>query len=176
VTNRQSQRLFLEYFARRLLLTHGQADEFACEAHPASTRFAECVRDTIGHDGGVVPGALHHGCIECTHKKRYRSDLEQEGAELHAGNEAEVAGLEEVVNGVSEVFLSRAFRVIDHLVAGCPCGRSEPFTCEHASDAHTTECTSTQSAMWICTNGSHGWENHRTSSEFRMQGSMFHLN
>lgn len=101
VTNRQSQRLFLEHFARRLLLAHGKENIFICEAHPASSTFAERVRDVIGCDGGVVPGALHHGCIECTHKKRYRSDLEQEGVDFQAANEAEVAGLEEVVNAVS---------------------------------------------------------------------------
>lgn len=101
VTNRQSQHLFLEHFACHLLLAHGKENIFICEAHPASSTFAEHVHDVIGCDGGVVPGTLHHGCIECTHKKRYHSDLEQEGVDLQAANEAEVAGLEEVVNVVS---------------------------------------------------------------------------
>ena len=36
---------------------------------------------------------MEHGCIECTHKKRYRSDLEREGAEIRGAEyENVVAG------------------------------------------------------------------------------------
>ncbi|KAJ7675228.1 hypothetical protein B0H17DRAFT_1240553, partial [Mycena rosella] len=87
VTYRQSQRLFLEHFSRRLLVAHGKSDGFYCEAHPSSQLLAETVRKTIGINGGVVPTSMTHGCMNCTHVKRYRSDLVQEGAVL-GGNTA----------------------------------------------------------------------------------------
>ncbi|KAJ7470610.1 hypothetical protein FB451DRAFT_1254290 [Mycena latifolia] len=79
-TYRQSQRLFLEHFARRLLVAHEKADSFACEAHASSKLLAEKVREAIGING------------DCTHVKRYRSDLEGEGAIL--AGDADVAGSE----------------------------------------------------------------------------------
>ncbi|CAL1710820.1 unnamed protein product [Somion occarium] len=82
ITNRQSQRLFLEYFARRLLVAHGKTRNFTCEAHPSARVFAERVRDVIGKNGGVMVSALRHTCMDCTHRKRYRSDLIAEGAIL----------------------------------------------------------------------------------------------
>jgi hypothetical protein len=91
-TYRQSQRLFLEHFARRLLVAHGKEDSFACEAHTNSKVLAEKVREMIGVNGGVIPGSLGHGCMDCTHVKRYRSDLVQEGAILT--DDAEVADSE----------------------------------------------------------------------------------
>jgi hypothetical protein len=78
-TYRQSQRLFLEHFSRRLLVAHGQQDTFTSIAHPSLHLLAEGILDKIGRDGGVLPGALHHGCKDCTHKKRYRDDLVNEG-------------------------------------------------------------------------------------------------
>ncbi|KAJ7603022.1 hypothetical protein DFH06DRAFT_1152278 [Mycena polygramma] len=84
VTARQSQRLFLEHFSRRLLVAHGKEDDFTCEAHPPAKLLARAVREVIGEDGGTLPGAMSHGCIDCTHVKRYREDLVQEGAILAA--------------------------------------------------------------------------------------------
>ncbi|KAH9932374.1 uncharacterized protein B0H18DRAFT_929208 [Fomitopsis serialis] len=83
VTYRQSRRLFLEHFSRRLLVAHQKAHDFTCPAHPSSQMFAEHVRRKIGEDGGVNIQALHHGCTGCTHRKRYRADLVQEGAMFH---------------------------------------------------------------------------------------------
>ena len=55
---------------------------FHCEAHPSSKLLAQEVRKVIGINGGVLPWSMPHGCTECTHVKRYRSDLIQEGAVL----------------------------------------------------------------------------------------------
>jgi hypothetical protein len=33
----------------------------------------------------VIPSAMIHGCVSCTHVKRYHSDLIQEGAALGVG-------------------------------------------------------------------------------------------
>ena len=57
-------------------------DNFICRADPSTRDLARTVRDAIGKDGGVVPGSMEHGCMECTHRKRYRSDLEREGATI----------------------------------------------------------------------------------------------
>ncbi|KAJ6484160.1 hypothetical protein C8R45DRAFT_1214970 [Mycena sanguinolenta] len=91
-TYRQSQRLFVEHFARRLLLFHNKPD-FSCEAHPSTRLLAEAVRATIGVNGGVLEMAMDHGCIDCTHLKRYRADLIAQGVEF--GGEQDVAGLED---------------------------------------------------------------------------------
>ncbi|KAJ7757675.1 hypothetical protein B0H14DRAFT_3096596 [Mycena olivaceomarginata] len=39
----------------------------------------EAVRATIGENGGVLATAMTHGCVDCTHIKRYRSDLDVAG-------------------------------------------------------------------------------------------------
>ncbi|KAJ7110994.1 hypothetical protein C8R44DRAFT_833366 [Mycena epipterygia] len=93
LTYRQSQRLFLEHFARRLLIAHNKDSTFCCEAHPSAQLLAKEVRRVIGINGGVLPISMSHGCIQCTHVKRYRSDLIQEGAIL--GGNAEVADMTE---------------------------------------------------------------------------------
>ncbi|KAJ7152119.1 hypothetical protein C8R46DRAFT_962436 [Mycena filopes] len=93
---RQSQRLFLEHFARRLLRFHGKEDDFSCEAHPSTKVLSETLRDTIGRNGGVINAAMSHGCAECTHVKRFRSDLIDEGVVL--GTDLDVAGMPEGVN------------------------------------------------------------------------------
>lgn len=81
-TARQSQRLFVEHFSRRLLLAHGHTQAFTTTANRTSHDLASSVRDRIGKDGGVIIDSLHHGCIDCTHRKRYRVDLVAEGAVL----------------------------------------------------------------------------------------------
>ncbi|KAJ7856443.1 hypothetical protein B0H13DRAFT_2576828, partial [Mycena leptocephala] len=43
---------------------------------------ANTVREYIGANGGVVAGAMSHGCSDCTHLKCYKSDLLAAGAAL----------------------------------------------------------------------------------------------
>jgi hypothetical protein len=87
VTNRQSQRLFIEHFSRRLLSTHGMQNDFSCSVHPTSAELAESVCNLLGQEGGVIPSSMHH-----THRKRYRVDLLAEGAILDNTGE-NVAGM-----------------------------------------------------------------------------------
>ncbi|KAJ7847772.1 hypothetical protein B0H13DRAFT_2405521 [Mycena leptocephala] len=94
-TYRQSQRLFIEHFSRRLLLTH-QKSYFSCEAYPSTRLLAEAVRAAIGVNGGILDAAMTHGCVGCTHLKRYRPDLIAEGAIL--GGDPDVAGEENEEN------------------------------------------------------------------------------
>ncbi|KAK7033866.1 hypothetical protein R3P38DRAFT_2917807 [Favolaschia claudopus] len=84
VTTRQSQRLYFEHFARRLLIAHGLEHTFTVAAHSDARTLAESVRNAIGRDGGIVAGSMDHGCIRCTHLKRYTSDLIAEGIVLDA--------------------------------------------------------------------------------------------
>ncbi|KAJ7118705.1 hypothetical protein C8R46DRAFT_1364980 [Mycena filopes] len=88
-TYRQSQRLFVEHFSRRLLVAHGKDAMFFCEAHSPTKSLAEAVRNVIGKNGGNIPGAMRHGCMDCTHIKQYAPE---NGAQ--AGGEAEVVGSE----------------------------------------------------------------------------------
>ncbi|KAJ7782113.1 mannosyl oligosaccharide glucosidase-domain-containing protein [Mycena olivaceomarginata] len=57
-TYRQSQRLFLEHFSRRLLLAHGKDATFVSSAHSTAKSLAEDVRKAIGVNGGVLPSAM----------------------------------------------------------------------------------------------------------------------
>ena len=51
------------------------------------------IRDALGKDGGLVSGSMEHGCVECTHKKRYGSDLVREGVDFNQQRlENQVAG------------------------------------------------------------------------------------
>jgi hypothetical protein len=81
MTYRQSQRLFIENFLRRLLVHH-EKEVFSCPAHPSMQLLAKCVRRAIGSDGGSIAKATKHGCMDCTHRKRYRADLINEGTIL----------------------------------------------------------------------------------------------
>lgn len=90
ITHRQSQRLFLEHFSRRLLILHHHDEMFSSPANPSSQDLSEAIRDLIGRDGGRIDDALQHACADCTHKKRYRIDLINEGADL-AGPAHQVA-------------------------------------------------------------------------------------
>ncbi|KAJ7982836.1 hypothetical protein DFH06DRAFT_1466836 [Mycena polygramma] len=90
-TYRQSQRLFLEHFSRRLLIAHGKAATFRCEAHSTAKSLAEAVRNDIGIDGGVLPTAMSHGCMDCTRVKQYRSAGDNE---MNVGTAADVVGSE----------------------------------------------------------------------------------
>ena len=91
LTNRQSQRLFFEHFARRLLVAHNQHTNFFLPAHSTSAVLASQVRDIIGVGGGALPTARAHGCKNCTHLKQYRTDLIAQGLEPEAANIDEVA-------------------------------------------------------------------------------------
>ncbi|KAJ7483156.1 hypothetical protein FB451DRAFT_1084306 [Mycena latifolia] len=94
ITTRQSQRLYFEHFARRLIVSYRLEDTFTVPAHSTSHVLAESVRDAIGRNGGVVAGAMEHGCTNCTHLKRYTSDLLAEGAVLDGEETGVVAGSE----------------------------------------------------------------------------------
>ncbi|KAJ7148041.1 hypothetical protein C8R43DRAFT_889261 [Mycena crocata] len=81
-TTRQSQRLYFEHFARRLIIAQGLEEVFTVPAHSSSHVLSEAVRDILGKGGGVVAGAMDHGCADCTHLKQYKADLISEGAVL----------------------------------------------------------------------------------------------
>jgi hypothetical protein len=100
-TYQQSQRLFLEHFARRLLIAHGRDRDFTCDAHSDAKSLAKAVWATIGVDGGVLPFAMAHGCLDCTHVKQYASAANQ-GADL--GGEADVVGSEAGPAGDASIF------------------------------------------------------------------------
>ncbi|KAF9470353.1 hypothetical protein BDN70DRAFT_909533 [Pholiota conissans] len=93
VTNRQAQRLFIEHLSRRLLKAHGKENDFQLRANTTTSDLASAICDVLGHNGGSIPSSFHHGCQECTHQKRFRSDLISEGATFDEG--LAVAGLEE---------------------------------------------------------------------------------
>ncbi|KAF8142439.1 hypothetical protein K438DRAFT_1911243 [Mycena galopus ATCC 62051] len=97
MTYRQSQCLFIEHFCCRLLVFHDKHADFTCEAHVSTRSLAEVVRATIGVNGGVFGTAMSHGCVNCTHVKRYHSDLVNEGVVLGANLEV-VAGMGAEVN------------------------------------------------------------------------------
>ncbi|KAJ7237135.1 hypothetical protein C8J57DRAFT_1479079 [Mycena rebaudengoi] len=92
VTTRQSQRLYFEHFSRRLIISHGLQAAFMVPAHSSAHVLAESVRDTVGRNGGLVAGAMDHGCTNCTHLKRYTSDFVAEGAVLGGSNDDVVDG------------------------------------------------------------------------------------
>ncbi|KAJ6602493.1 hypothetical protein DFH09DRAFT_1068893 [Mycena vulgaris] len=58
--------------------------------HPSTRILAESVRAAVGINGGVIPSVMSHGCMDCIHLKRYKSDLLAEGAVLGGG--VDVAG------------------------------------------------------------------------------------
>ncbi|KAJ7677398.1 hypothetical protein B0H14DRAFT_3101937 [Mycena olivaceomarginata] len=92
MTYRQSQRLFIEHFSRRLLLFHNKHANFTWEGQPSTHSLTEAVRATIGENGGVLATAMTHGCVDCTHIKCYRLDLVNEGILLRTDLE-DVAGM-----------------------------------------------------------------------------------
>lgn len=82
VTTRQSQRLYFEHFSRRLITAHELTSTFCIPSNSDSQTIADIVREQIGIDGGIVAGTMTHGCLDCTHLKRYKSDLLATGASL----------------------------------------------------------------------------------------------
>ncbi|KAK6992124.1 hypothetical protein R3P38DRAFT_2659532 [Favolaschia claudopus] len=96
LTNRQSQRLFIEHFSRRLLVFHGKIAIFSCPAHPSTRLLSEAVREAVGVNGGAIKPAMDHGCADCTHLKRYRDDLVSEG--FVSGESHDIAGTATAAN------------------------------------------------------------------------------
>nr|GAT48520.1 predicted protein [Mycena chlorophos] len=84
VTVRQAQRLHQEHFSRRLLAAHGIGETFSVAAHSNANTLA------AGANGGVIAGAMSHGCRNCTHLKRYASDFMPEERGQLSQNENEV--------------------------------------------------------------------------------------
>ncbi|KAJ8463054.1 hypothetical protein ONZ51_g10504 [Trametes cubensis] len=95
ITHRQSRRLFLEHFSRRLLIAHLKQESFSLPAHASAAVLAEHVRREIGANGGVLPSAFDHGCTQCTHVKRYHADLIREGFVQDGQGGVGVAGIDE---------------------------------------------------------------------------------
>lgn len=82
LTERQTHRLFAEYFVRVLLDAHGSLDEFECPAFAAPAVLIQAALQILGQNGGVVPGAKDHECDNCMHEKRYATSQQtQEGSE-----------------------------------------------------------------------------------------------
>lgn len=111
LTDRQSRRLFLEHFSRRLLVTHNQQVGFSLPAHSGPDVLAGHVRSIIGEDGGVLPDSRHHGCTECTRVKRYHADLIDEGLVPGEQPADAVAGLGHDVSVLMIVLLFIAYVV-----------------------------------------------------------------
>ncbi|KAI0755362.1 hypothetical protein C8Q80DRAFT_1266830 [Daedaleopsis nitida] len=91
LTARQSYRIFIEHFARRLLRAHRLDQTFTVSAELSAPALAKAVRNHVDAAGGVLPGALEHGCSDCTHLKRYLSDLTTEGFEPEVAEATNVA-------------------------------------------------------------------------------------
>jgi hypothetical protein len=91
-TYRQTKRLFIEHFGRRLLILHGHSTTFICPSNPTTDLLCACIRDTIGQNGGVILESLKHGCQSCTHLKQRRSDVVDVGASLST-NAGDVVGV-----------------------------------------------------------------------------------
>ncbi|KAK7015385.1 hypothetical protein R3P38DRAFT_3321652 [Favolaschia claudopus] len=90
ITARQSQRLYFEHFARRLVTAHELEETFTVPAHSDAQTLAKSVREVVGENGGIIPGSMKHGCTRCTHLKRYTTDLHAEGVVLDP-NESTIA-------------------------------------------------------------------------------------
>ena len=96
---RQSQQMFAEHFARRLLLASGLEANFSLEADPSREKLMSNVSSLFSKSGDVMilEESLHHGCADCTRPKRYKYDLIQEGAILSESPfkvvEGDVSGL-----------------------------------------------------------------------------------
>lgn len=73
--------LFAEYFSRVLLHAHNKLDDFRTTAFASPQELIKAVLEVIGEDGGLIPGAMEHFCLECTHRKR-RGRNSQTGGEI----------------------------------------------------------------------------------------------
>lgn len=73
-------------------MAHEKVDAFVCSSQLSTLEFSQALWNIIGRDGENIPFVLHHGCVECTHKKRYCRDLIVEGAIMDP-NANRVAGV-----------------------------------------------------------------------------------
>ncbi len=73
-------------------------DTFSCRANSKTDVLVWAVREEIGRDGGIVPGAMEHACMDCTHQKCYWQDLIDEGANL--GEEVSMIAGDDDVEGL----------------------------------------------------------------------------
>lgn len=96
LTARQTKRLFIEHFSRRLLTSRNHEETFTCRAYPGADELAACVRQVLGVNGGVIDASHKHGCQDCTHQKRYRAELVREGVVLDERRD-QVADLPDVL-------------------------------------------------------------------------------
>jgi hypothetical protein len=161
VTTRQSQRLYFEHFARRLISAHDLEDTFSVPAHSSANALVEAVHTAVGEDGGVVAGAMKHGCTRCTHLKRYTADLLAEGAVLDE-NESGVVDAPPV-----QVSLQLLLPVsnINYLISG-KCSRSQCTGRSHSTRAYSSSKatgTSTKLSAGVHTSGGNGRQNYLPS-------------
>ncbi|KAF8507792.1 hypothetical protein JB92DRAFT_2600530, partial [Gautieria morchelliformis] len=80
VAGEEMQKMYVEHFACRLLMTHSMWATFQHEvahcAHPGTSQVVQ---------PGVSGGTKEHTCQECTHRKTYFSDFEDPDALAAAG-------------------------------------------------------------------------------------------
>lgn len=103
LTERQTHRLFAEYFVRVLLDAHGLLDEFECPAFAAPAVLIQAALLILGQDGGVVPGAKDHECNNCMHEKRYAAS-EQTEEDLERASQ--VVGIDDQMVCLDQFLLS----------------------------------------------------------------------
>ena len=84
ITIRQSQRLFVEHFARKLIKGKGLEHSFDVEAELSCEKLMSSVSALFKQGGDIMlnPDALNHVCADCTWPKHFKQDLLNEGAIL----------------------------------------------------------------------------------------------
>ncbi|KIJ42280.1 hypothetical protein M422DRAFT_254684 [Sphaerobolus stellatus SS14] len=102
LTEEQVQKMFIEHMTRRLIIEHGIEDEFRCSVDASSETLLTEVLEKLGRLCGIIPGALDHVCNECTHEKRYFSDLIAEGIDLNVAFDGVVGGQETIGNEIQQ--------------------------------------------------------------------------
>ncbi|KAJ7710189.1 hypothetical protein B0H16DRAFT_1480757 [Mycena metata] len=146
----QSQHLFIEHFSRHLLVAYGKMAGFLCEAHAKMQVLAAKVRNVIGKNGGIIAGAMQHGCMDgcmdCTHVKCYM------GAEVNGGNAVGVVGLEP---GVAQMAEGVSLEINPTLIEEEPLPADMP----HAPSRET--CAG--GTLWIYYTVGNGWEKSEAS-------------
>ncbi|KIJ46035.1 hypothetical protein M422DRAFT_46344 [Sphaerobolus stellatus SS14] len=63
-------------------------------------RLVQALLGYIGIESGIVPGGLGHHCMDCTHEKQYKADLEAAGINL-TGQVHVVADVERNLNDLN---------------------------------------------------------------------------
>lgn len=80
------------------------ADQFVIEANQSHVNLMKGVNQYLRNlspsgEVHILPGALDHTCADCTHPKRFKQDLINEGAIL-SGNPFEVVEADTMQNSV----------------------------------------------------------------------------